>query len=282
METRNTESTRHADPFPKRVLEPLVEAVQAQYGYDFRHYNISSLGRRIKWTMSQSNIDSLQQFQLRILEDPSLLRLLIRNLSINVTTMFRDPLAFLYLRENVLPVLATYPYIRIWCAGIATGEEAYTMAILLQEENLYHRALIYATDFNPAVVQHAINGRFDLERIADYTRNYIQSGGKTAFSKYYQTTTGFAHMSPELRKNIIFSTHNLVTDGIFNEFHLILCRNVLIYFNEQLTEQVISLFRESLAMRCFLFLGKKEQLQRRGVGQFFESVGSNTNIYCKL
>lgn len=270
------------DPYSRKELGSLVDAIRKRYGYDFRHYSVSSLGRRIDWTMRQARIDSLVQLERRLVEDPTLFKRLVENLSISVTAMFRDPAAFRVLRERVLPILATYPHVRVWCAGVATGEEAYSMAILLSEEGLYDRSLIYATDFNPLVVRQAFKGRFSLDRMADYTRNYIAAGGRTAFSKYYTTTSKLAYILPGLRENIVFSTHNLVTDGIFNEFHLILCRNVLIYFDDRLMEQVVDQFRESLAMRCFLFLGDKERLRRRAEGRFFEVFSEPAALYRTL
>lgn len=266
-------------PFTRPQLSSLLNAIREKYGYDFRQYTLSTLARRIEWTMLIAHCDDLQQFEQRIVQDPILLGELVKNMSINVTSMFRDPHKFRDLVQDVFPILATYPHIRIWSAGVSSGEEAYSLAILLQEAGLYERSLIYATDFNPAVLQHAFRGEIPLNRMGDYTRNYLAAGGKRAFSKYYTASDKSAHISEELKSNIVFSTHNLVTDGIFNEFHLILCRNVLIYFDTNLMDQIVSSMRKSLALRCFLFLGDKERLLKDGEASFFEQFSKTANIY---
>ncbi|HIJ23187.1 MAG: protein-glutamate O-methyltransferase CheR [Gammaproteobacteria bacterium] len=263
-------------------LEILAEQIYELYGQDFRNYNRSSMGRRVDVTMTQLRIDRFEQFLPRVMEDLEVFQALMRNLSINVTSMFRDPYVFRYLREKVVPVLETYPHIRIWSAGMSTGAEPWSLSILLREAGLQQRSLIYATDFNPVAVRQAQQGSFPLENMAEYTRNYIRSGGTTAFSRYYTATTHLGHLDPTLKENIVFSSHNLVTDSVFNEFHLILCRNVLIYFDDHLTNQVLQLFSESLAERGYLVLGTKENLRFHNAGRYFETLHDKYKLFRKL
>lgn len=263
-------------------LERLANTVYETYGQDFRNYSRSSMARRVAVTMSQQKLDDFDRFHGQVVGDPEIFHELMKNLSINVTSMFRGPQVWRYLREKVVPMLATYPHIRIWSAGMSTGAEPWSLAILLREAGLLERSLIYATDFNPAVVRQASQGAFSLESMADYTRNYIESGGQAAFSKYYTANQLLAHLDPTLKENIVFSSHNLATDGVFNEFHLILCRNVLIYFDDQLTNRVLQLFHDSLAERGYLTLGCKEQLRFHRAGRYFENLHNQYKVYRKL
>lgn len=263
-------------------LNTLADEIYQIYGQDFRNYSRSSMGRRVLVTMSQHKITDFERFLKQVTVDPELFHDLMKNLSINVTAMFRDPWVYRYLREKVIPTLATYPHIRIWSAGMARGAEPWSLAILLHEAGLGDRSLIYATDFNPAVVRQASHGVCPLENMAQYTQNYITAGGTRAFSRYYSTTEQLAHLDPKLKQNIVFSAHNLATDGVFNEFHLILCRNVLIYFDEILTDRVLHLFHDSLAHRGFLTLGSKECLRFHHAGRYFETLHDKYKVFRRL
>ena len=264
-----------------KQIENLLQAIHDKYGYDFFNYKRESIIRRIRSFMDLVSIPHVNEFQNRVLEDSELFVQLVRRITISVTSMFRDPKVFLFLRNNVFPILATYPHIRIWSVGTGTGEEAYSLAIILKEENLYHRALIYATDINPIVLEKAHNGRYSLDRIAKYTKNYIAAGGKEAFSKYYTTTSRYANIILELKQNIVFATHNLTHDSMFNEFQLIVCRNVLIYFNKELTNNVFKLFNKSLCERGYLCLGSAEDLRFHSVERYFQCMDQEAKVYRK-
>ncbi len=263
-------------------LNRLADRVYTVYGQDFRNYSRSSMARRVNVSMSQQKVADFDQFLQQVETEPESFYGLMKNLSINVTAMFRDPLVYRYLREQVIPMLATYPHIRIWSAGMSTGAEPWSLALLLKEAGLLDRSLIYATDFNPEVVQQASKGAFLLEHMANYTRNYIEAGGKAAFSKYYTTTATHAYLDSALKERMVFSTHNLATDGVFNEFHLILCRNVLIYFDDELTNRVLHLFHDSLVNRGYLTLGTKECLRYQPAGRYYERLHKNNKVFRKL
>ena len=264
------------------LLKDLTDKIYAAYRHDLENYNQQYFARCVKRTMQDSGIKKFDSFLHSIITDDELFKKLVENLSVKVTAMFRDPPVFRYMRENVIPMLATYPNIRIWSAGTASGEEAWSMAILLHEENLYDRSLIYATDFNPIVLEQAQQGAFPIDKMREYTSNYIAAGGKAAFSKYYRTNRYQAFIEPSLGKNIVFSTHNLITDGIFNEFHLILCRNVLIYFNNDLITKVLNLFNSSLSDRCYLCLGTHESIRFQAGGRYFDGICEKYHIFRKL
>ena len=264
----------------KEILSRITNAIYEVYGHDFRYYSAASLSRRLLVTMDQLKSVDIDTFMDDILSNKNSFKCLLGNLSINVTSMFRDPLMFRYLKESILPRLATYPHIRIWSAGVASGEEAYSIAILLKEAGLYHRSLIYATDFNPMVLCKAFKGQVELERMPEYTQKYMEAGGEKSFSNYYTTSVHYAHMREELRENIVFSSHNLATDHVFNEFHFIICRNVLIYFSEKLQESVINLFRLSLSPRGYLCLGSKESLDPKNrEGRYFDCLSKMNQVY---
>ena len=243
-------------------IDLLLEAIQRAYGYDFRGYAPASLRRRLWHRVYGENLQTLSGLQERILHEPACMDRLLRDLSINVTEMFRDPSFFVALRERVFPLLRTHPFVRIWNAGCSTGEEIYSLAIALHEEDLLDRTRIYATDINDAALERAGAGSFPLERMQRYTENYLRAGGKEAFSSYYATDGDSARFSPDLVSSMVLAQHNLVTDGSFNEFHLIVCRNVMIYFGRALQEEVLQLFGDSMTRFGILALGRKESIRR--------------------
>ena len=241
-------------------LLKLLDDIRLTHGYDFTGYALGSVRRRVTHFMINNKINDLGELAKQILEDESAFEKFVQNLSVNVTEMFRDPGFFKTLRDVVLPRLGTYPLIRIWLAGCSTGEEAYSITILLKELNLLHKSLIYATDLNPKVLEKASQGMFPLTYMKQYSENYIASGGQEEFSSYYTAKYSLAKFDDELRSKIIFSTHNLVSDHSFNEFQLILCRNVLIYFDRDLQHKVLELFNDSLEDLGYLALGSKETI----------------------
>ena len=234
----------------------LAEAVFMRYGHDFRDYARASLKRRVLQAQQRMGASSISQLQTRVLHDPDDFARLLQYLTVPVSEMFRDPAYFLALRRHVLPVLGTYPSIKIWVAGCSTGEEAYSLAILLHEEGLLARTILYATDINHASLDRARQGIFPLEAMRGFTRNYQLAGGARAFSDYYTAAYGGALFEKALRDSITFADHSLATDAVFSETHLVSCRNVLIYFNRTLQDRALGLFHESLARRGFLGLGK--------------------------
>jgi chemotaxis protein methyltransferase CheR len=239
----------------------LLEGIYSYWGYDFRNYALSSLKRRIQSFMHSEGLSNISQLQERILHDKSCLERFLVSLAVNITSMFRDPSFYIAFRNEIIPLLRTYPFIRIWHAGCSTGEEVYSMAIVLTEEGLYQRCRIYATDLNEQVLQKAKTGIFSLKLMQNYTQLYIQSEGKKAFSEYYTAAYDNAIFGAFLRENIIFARHNLVVDNSFNEFNFILCRNVLIYFNQTLQNRVHELFYHSLCPFGLLGLGKQESIR---------------------
>jgi len=242
-------------------ISPLLEAIYQKYGYDFRQYSKAHITRRIRNRMALSRLEDVSQIQTKVLSDETFARELLQDLSITVTEMFRDPNFYRSLREYVIPVLKTYPFIKIWHAGCATGEEVYSMAIIMQEEGLYDRTTIYATDFNQHALNRAKEGIFSNAMMKEYTINYQLSGGKESFSSYYTSNYDNVIMNQSLKKNIVWANHNLVTDSVFAEVHLVLCRNVLIYFDSSLQNKVQKLFYESLINGGILCLGSKEGLR---------------------
>ena len=263
-------------------IELLLEGIFRQYGFDFRAYAYSSIRRRIWKRITAENLTNVSALQERVLHDPRVMERLLLDLSVNVTAMFRDPGFYAAFREHVIPLLRTYPFIRIWHAGCSTGEEVYSMAILLHEEGLYDRARLYATDINEVVLQQAKAGIFPLERMQEYTENYIRAGGKRSFSEYYTAKYDGALFTPTLKQNVVFSQHNLVTDRSFSEFNVVLCRNVLIYFDRTLQQRVHGLFYESLVRFGILCLGSKESLKFSEYEDCYEQIGKNEKIYRKV
>lgn len=260
-------------------IDGLLEAVFRRYGYDFRNYSRAHLKRRLLHRMSMSESESIASMMHRALVDKEFFGELLATLSINVTEMFRDPPFYKALREEILPRLETWPFFKIWHAGCSTGEEVYSMAILLHEAGMTDRARIYATDFNPEALRKAKDGIYPLEAIRNYTKNYQKAGGEGSFADYYTAHYDSAKLDKIIRKNIVFSEHNLVTDGVFGEMHLIFCRNVLIYFDTTLQKRVVKLFHESLSPGGFLCLGTKESLQFSDHEEAFERILDRQKIY---
>ncbi|MGC5743747.1 CheR family methyltransferase [Chryseobacterium sp. NFX27] len=242
-------------------VEYLIKDVYEMYGYDFSEYSRASFKRRVNRICLIDRFTSFAELRYTILNDPEYLKRFVEEITVNVTEMFRDPQFFKSLREKILPQLGTYPLIRIWVAGCSTGEEAYSMAILLKEANLYHKSLIYGTDLNPSVLETARSGVFPLQQMKTYSENYILSGGKKDFSDYYTANYDSVRFDKSLQEKLILSTHNLVSDSSFNSFQLIICRNVLIYFDRGLQERVFQLFDNSLENLGYLALGAKETLR---------------------
>lgn len=259
----------------------LLEAVYQKYGCDFRQYSKAHIRRRIMNRMRLSGLEDVSQIQSRVLKDETFANELLQDLSITVTEMFRDQDFYRALRENVIPILKTYPFIKIWHAGCATGEEAYSMAIILQEEGLYDRTTIYATDFNQGALNRAKEGIFSNKMMAEYTTNYQLSGGKECFSNYYTSSYDNVIMNQSLKKNIVWANHNLVTDGVFAEVHLILCRNVLIYFDANLQNKVQKLFYDSLISGGILCLGSKEGLRFSDYSEKYSESDKKQRIFKK-
>ncbi|MCS4164916.1 chemotaxis protein methyltransferase CheR [Sphingobacterium sp. BIGb0116] len=237
--------------------------------------------RRINRIMTNDRLASFAELRFVLKDNPAFLQHFVEEITVNLTEMFRDPLFFRQLREEILPQLGTYPLIRVWIAGCSTGEEAYSMSILLKEANLYHKSLIYATDINPRVLDIARNGVYPLSQIKSFSENYIESGGKQDFSKYYTANYEWAKFNADLKQKMILSTHNLVSDTSFNSFQLILCRNVLIYFNRDLQERVFKLFDASIENLGYLALGSKETIRFSGIQHNFTPVGDQ-KIWKKL
>ncbi len=262
-------------------LDLLLAGIQRRHGYDFQHYARASLKRRVASMASKLGVDHISEIIPLVLRDETVFNDFLREMSISVTEMFRDPTFYAAVREKVLPYLKTYPMVKIWHAGCATGEEVYSMAIVLEEEGLYQRTRIYATDFNNESLDKAREAIYPLGKMKKYLAGYNNSAPRSSFSNYYQARYGEAKMSKTLKENITFANHNLVTDGVFGEMNLILCRNVLIYFNKELQNNVLRLFRDSLCHRGFLCLGTKESLQFSKVGADFEVVNHKERIFRK-
>lgn len=253
-------------------VELLIKDVYELYGYDFSLYSRASFKRRVNRICLIDKFTSFAELRYTIRNDQDYLKHFIEEITVNVTEMFRDPYFFKTLRENILPQLGTYPLIRIWVAGCSTGEEAYSMAILLKEANLYNKSLIYATDINPSVLETARAGVFPLQQMKLYSENYILSGGKRDFSDYYTANYDSARFDKSLQQKLILSTHNLVSDSSFNSFQLIICRNVLIYFDKELQERVFHLFDDSLENLGYLALGSKETLRFSNLSKHYHQA----------
>ena len=263
-------------------IELLLEAVHRAYGFDFRQYAQASLRRRLHRRMEAERLATVSQLQDRLLHDPDCMERLLLDLSINVTAMFRDPSFYVAFRTKVVPALHTYPFTRIWCAGCSTGEEVYSLAILLQEEGLYDRTRIYATDINENVLATAREGVFPLDRMQQYTLNYLRAGGRHDFSRYYVAAYDGARFSRSLTENVVIAQHNLAMDRTFNEFNVIACRNVMIYFDKELQERVHRLFYDSLAMFGVLALGHKESLTFTELADRYDVLDPAERIYRRI
>ena len=263
-------------------VQLLTEGIYRHYGFDFRDYSMPSLRRRIWKRIYAEGLSTISGLQEKVLHDAQCMERLLLDLSINTTAMFRDPTFYAAFRQKVVPLLRTYPFARIWHAGCSTGEEVYSMAILLQEEGLYERCRIYATDINEAVLQRAKDGIFPLATMQENTSNYIAAGGKGTFSGYYTARYDYAIFRPSLRENVVFAQHNLVTDSSFNHFNVIFCRNVLIYFNNALQERVMQLFLNSLEMFGILGLGKKETVKYTSVAENYGEIDEAEKLYRRV
>jgi len=263
-------------------IDLLLEGIYRQYGFDFRNYALASLKRRVRNFIRDEHMASVSLLQDRILHDPAWLERFVYKLSVNVSSMFRDPQFYLAFRQEVVPLLKTYPFIRIWLAGVSMGEEVYSLAILLTEEGIYDRCRIYATDMNDAVLKKAKEGIYPVEFMQTYTNNYIKAGGKKSFSDYYTAAYDHAILKTSLRDNIVFAQHNLATDSSFNEFHVILCRNVMIYFNSELQAHVHNLLHESLVMFGVLGLGARETMRLSPHEHAYEEVDKAARLYRRI
>lgn len=253
-------------------VEYLIKDVYDLYGYDFSMYSRASFKRRVNRICLIDKFTSFAELRYTLINEPDYLKRFIEEITVNVTEMFRDPYFFKALRENILPQLGTYPLIRVWVAGCSTGEEAYSIAILLKEVGLYQKSLIYATDINPSVLETARAGVFPISQMKTYSENYMMSGGKEDFSNYYTANYDSVRFDKSLKEKMILSTHNLVSDSSFNSFQLIICRNVLIYFDKGLQERVFRLFDDSLEHLGFLALGSKETLRFSNLGKTYQQI----------
>jgi chemotaxis protein methyltransferase CheR len=262
-------------------LSLLLEGVFRQYGFDFREYAAASLRRRVWRRVHAEGLQTISALQDRLLHDPACMERLLLDLSINVTSMFRDPTFYIAFREKVVPLLRTYPFTRIWVAGCSTGEEVYSLAILLQEGAVYDRTRIYATDINESVLERARSGVFPLDKMREYTQNYIKAGGSRAFSEYYVAKYDGAQFQRSLIENVVFAQHNLVSDRSFNEFNVIVCRNVMIYFDRTLQNRVHGLFYDSLATFGVLGLGHKESISFSPHESGYEELDPAEKLYRK-
>jgi len=269
------------DELERIEISLMLEGIYRHYGFDFRNYTFSSIRRRIWHRMHAEKLTSVSALQDRVLHDPQMMDQLFADFSINVTEMFRDPPFFLAFRQKVVPLLRKHPYIRIWHAGCSTGEEVYSMAILLHEEGVYQKTKLYATDMNELVLKKAKLREFPLLRMQEYTKNYLRAGGTKAFSEYYTATDEGVVFHPLLTENVVFAQHNLVTDRSFNEFHVIICRNVLIYFDKTLQNRVHRLFYDSLSMEGVLGLGNREGVQFTNYADCYEEIDAGAKLYCK-
>ena len=263
-------------------IDLLLEGVFRQYGFDFRGYARSSMRRRVRAAVAAEGLQTVSALLDKTLHDPACLERLLLTLSVNVSAMFRDPGFFRAFRQYAVPLLRTYPFIRIWQAGCSTGEEVYSLAILLHEEGLYERCRIYATDMNDVVLQKAREGIYPLDVMQKYTANYIASGGTATLSDYYTAAYDHVILRESLRANVVFSQHNLVSDGVFNEFNVILCRNVMIYFTQALQERVLDLFSRSFATFGVLGLGSHESLRFLATADEYEPLADGQKLFRRV
>ena len=263
-------------------VELLLDGIYRAHGFDFRDYSRASIKRRIIELMLNEKVETVSGYQDRLLHDPAFLDRFVLGLSVHATAMFRDPSFYSTFRRKAVPLLKTYPTVQIWIAGCSTGEEVYSLAILLQEEKLYDKCRIYATDISQVVLKKARDGIFPLAAMREYTNNYHQAGGIHEFSDYYTAQYDSVIFHPVLRHNVVFSEHNLATDGSFNEFQVILCRNVMIYFNKDLQARVHNLFYDSLSMFGVFGIGNKESLKFTPRAAFYQHINDNDKLYRKV
>lgn len=260
-------------------LQLLLEAIYQRYGYDFRDYAPESLERRVAVAMEKEGVSNLSSYQSKILHDPSSLDRFVGALAIHFTSMYRDPDFYLAFRRKLIPLLRTYAYIRIWVAGCSSGEEIYSLAILMHEEGLYNRCRIYATDIADSVLKAAKDGIYPLSKMKEFTRNYQLAGGEQDFSQYYTAKYVSAIFRKSLLDNVTLAQHNLVSDASFNEFNVIICRNVMIYFNRELQNRVVRLFHDSLCRFGVLGIGLQETMAYTGLEQYYSEIEHNSRIY---
>jgi chemotaxis protein methyltransferase CheR len=263
-------------------LNLLLEGVYQKYQHDFRHYARSSLRRRIRQAMERFGCRSVSHLQERLLHEPEVFALMLQYFTVQVSEMFRDPEYFLALRRQVVPVLSTYPSIRIWVAGCSTGEEVWSLAILLAEEGLLERSIIYATDINPEALKAAEAGIYAVDRVAQFSQSYLRAGGTRSLADYYTATAHGALFDRSLRRGMVFADHSLATDSVFSEVHLVSCRNVLIYFDRELQERALKLFDEALIRRGFLGLGNRETLRFTSQADRYAEFCASERIYQRL
>ena len=278
----SSERSPARDDVEEIELSLLLEGVYRKYGFDFREYAPASLRRRVWRRIYAEHLATISALQDKLLHDPACMERLLLDLSINVTAMYRDPSFYVAFREKVVPLLRTYPFTRIWVAGCSTGEEVYSLAILLHEEELYDRTRIYATDINESVLERARSGVFPLDKMREYTQNYIKAGGKRAFSEYYVAKYDGAQFQRSLIENVVFAQHNLVSDRSFNEFNVIVCRNVMIYFDRALQDRVHRLFHESLMPLGVLGLGHKETISFSPHSDVYEELDPNEKLFRRM
>jgi chemotaxis protein methyltransferase CheR len=269
-------SAEETDAIEARLF---LEAIYVRYDYDLRGYAAAPMRRRLAAALTRTGIEHLGELQHRVLHDQQLFTEVLHDLTVPVSELFRDPDFYRSFRERVVPVLSTYPLLRIWNAGCATGEEAYATAIVLKEEDVYERSQIYATDLSSLSVASAKAGVYSAERLATFQDNYDQAGGRSSLSNFYTTAYDCIALNAHLRRNMLFFQHNLVSDQVFGEMHVIFCRNVLIYFGQELRRQVLAKFRQSLCAGGFLCLGDSEQLSRADLQNDFSEFSPKDRIY---
>ena len=263
-------------------IKLLLDAIYEKYSYDFRGYAMASVKRRLLTALGQFNVKSMSGMQEKVIHDPAFFTELLQYMTVPTSEMFRDPPFFLKMRSEIMPILETYPSLKIWIAGCSTGEEIYSYAIILHELNLLSRTTIYATDINPVSLKKAEQGLFPLDKIKEYSVNYRKSGGIKDFTDYITTDVHAGVFDRSLKENVVFADHSLATDSVFSEMQLVSCRNVLIYFDRDLQNRALGLFADSLNRRGFLGLGSKETLRFSKYDDAFESFSNENKIYRKL
>ena len=263
-------------------IDLLSEVLRVRYGYDFRNYSRASFKRRVLRAVSEGGLDNISALIPQVIHEPQFSHSLVEALTVQVTEMFRDPVVFRYLREEIVPILKTWPFVKIWIAGCSSGEEVYSLAILLQEEGIYDRVRLFATDINRQALRAAKEGIYSVDNLHAYQENYVQAGGKQAFRRYFTESYQFGRMDESLRKNIVFSRHNLAVDSVFSEMHLILCRNVMIYFDRLLQDKVFDLFHQSLATSGMLCIGSKESMQFSKIADRYSVMSDKACVYQRL
>lgn len=262
-------------------IDLLLEGIYRKYGYDFRNYTNAHIKRRLEHRLKMSGCKNYMEMLHKLIHNETFFNEILLDLSINVSEMFRDPGFYKATRENVIPYLKTYPFIKVWHAGCSAGQEVYSMVIMLEEENLIQKSQIYATDFNELILAKAREGIYPIDLVKKYTRNYQQAGGKRSFGEYYTADYHSALIRQSLKDRVLFTYHNLVTDGVFGEMNIIFCRNVLIYFDQELQNKVLKLFYDSLIPGGYLCLGSKESLKFSDCSHLFEPVILNQRIFRK-